>query len=42
MMVRCERLVRWQVALLGEIDDEKDKVSEIDYNEVCEAGQAEE
>ena len=31
-----------EVKLVGEIDDEMDEVSEVDYDEVCEVGEADE
>ena len=37
MIWKCERLMRYsEVGLVGEIDDELDKVSEIDYYELDE------
>ena len=41
--VRCTRLDEVsEVRLAGEIDDELDEVSEVDYDEVSEGGQADE
>ena len=31
-----------EVRLVGEIDDEQDDVSEVDYDEICEVGDADE
>ena len=31
-----------EVRLVGEIDDELDEVSDVDYDEVCEVGEADE
>ena len=31
-----------EVRLVGEIDDELDEASEVDYDEVCEVGEADE
>ena len=31
-----------EVRLVGEVDDELDEVSEVDYDEICEVGEADE